>query len=156
MCKKMLSHWEEKDHWLGRTTSWPTKKEFWDGQRWMELQWFWDPNQTWVLPRRGVNCKAIISADILSGCAKDDNDVSQVNCPECLETFPFKIRTASGSPLNLALIGHWDAWQLFRTSYRSCGSIEISIANMYKRDRVYVLCLARPFPMMYLRLLIHS
>ena len=93
-------------------------------------------------PTRCVNCKAIISADILSGCAKDDNDVSQVNCPECLETFPFKIRTASGSPLNLALIGHWDAWQPFRTSYRSCGSIEISIANMYKRDRVYVLCLA--------------
>ena len=26
MCKKMLWHWEEKDHWLGRTTSWPTKK----------------------------------------------------------------------------------------------------------------------------------
>ena len=71
----------------------------------MELQWFWDPNQTWVLPTCYVNCKAIISADILSGCAKDDNDVSQVNCLECLETFPFEIRTASGSPLNLALIG---------------------------------------------------
>ena len=104
----------------------------------MELQWFWDPNQTWVLPTRCVNCKAIISADILSGCAKDDNDVSQVNCPECLETFPFKIRTARGSSLNLALIGHWDTWQPFRTSYRSCGSIEISIANMYKRDRAHV------------------
>lgn len=137
MCKKMLSHWEEKDHWLGGTTSWPTKKEFWDGQRWVDLQWFWDPNQTWILSTC-VTCKTIISADILSGCAKDDNDVSQVNCPECFETFPFEIRTASGSPLNLALIGHWDAWQPFRTSYRGCGSIEICVANMYKRDRAHV------------------
>ena len=99
--KKMLSHWEEKDHWLGRTTSWPMTKEFWDGQRWVDLQWFWDPKQTWILPTRCVNCKAIISAYILSGCAKDDSGIS-----ECFETFPFKIRTASGSPLNLALIGH--------------------------------------------------
>ena len=81
-------------------------KEFWDGQRWVDLQWFWDPKQTWILPTRCVNCKAIISAYILSGCAKDDSGISQLNCPECFETFPFKIRTASGSPLNLALIGH--------------------------------------------------
>ena len=41
MCQKMLSHWNEKEHWHGREESWPLKQEFWDGQRWMELQWFW-------------------------------------------------------------------------------------------------------------------
>lgn len=40
MCRKMLSHWKEKEHWLGRSSSWPLKKEFWDGQRWVDLQWF--------------------------------------------------------------------------------------------------------------------
>lgn len=61
-----------------------------------------------------------------------------MSCPECFETFPTEIRTASGSPLNLALIGHWDAWQPFTTRLRSCSSIEISIANMYKKDRSHV------------------
>ena len=107
-------------------------------QRFVDLQWFWDPSKTWILPTRCVNYKAIISAEILSGCAKDDSGLSEVNCPECFETFYFKIQKAGGSPLNLALIGHWDAWQPFRTSFRSCGSIEISIANMYKKDRAHV------------------
>ena len=31
MCKKMLSHWQGKDHWLGRTLSWAVKNEIWDG-----------------------------------------------------------------------------------------------------------------------------
>ena len=138
MCKQMLSHWEEREHWLGRTSSWPVKKEIWDGQRWVDLQWFWDPNQTWIVPTRCVNCKAIISAEILLGYPKDDSNICEVSCPECFETFPTEIRTASGSPLNLALIGHWDAWQPFTTRLRSCGSIEISIANMYKKDRSHV------------------
>ena len=95
-------------------------------------------NQTWTLPTRCVNCKTIFPSEILSGCAKDDGDISQVNCPECLETFPFKIRTASGSLLNLALIDHRDAWQPSRKSLRNFGSIEISIANMYKKDHAHV------------------
>ena len=49
-----------------------------------------------------------------------------------------KTTTGTGSPLNLAFIGHWDAWQPFRTRLRSCGSIEISITNMYKEDRAHV------------------
>ena len=137
MCKKMLSHWQEKDHWLGRTLSWPVKNEIWDGQRWVDLEWFWNPNNTWCLPTTCVNCKAVISTETLHSCSKDENGMSLVNCPECFETFLFKIKTTCGSPLNLALIGHWDAWQPFQTSFRSCGSIEISIANMYKADRAH-------------------
>ena len=40
--------------------------------------------------------------------------------------------------MNLALIGHWDNLQPFGTSYRGCGSIEVSIANMTKNDRNHV------------------
>ena len=45
---------------------------------------------------------------------------------------------ARRSPLNLALIAHWDGWQPFGTSFRGCGSFEVSIANMTKRDRCHV------------------
>ena len=36
--EKMLSHWKERDHWLGKCESWPLKRELWDGQRWVDLQ----------------------------------------------------------------------------------------------------------------------
>lgn len=39
--EKMLSHWKERDHWLGKNESWPLKRELWDGERWVDLQWFW-------------------------------------------------------------------------------------------------------------------
>ena len=55
-----------------------------------------------------------------------------------IHVFPFEIKTAHGSPLNLALLGHFDGWQPFSTSYRSCASIEVSIANMSKEDRSHV------------------
>ena len=72
MCRKTLSHWREKDHWLGRTSNWPLKKEFCDGQRWVDLQWFWDPNQKWLILTLCKNCKAVISIQTLAKCEKDD------------------------------------------------------------------------------------
>ena len=45
---------------------------------------------------------------------------------------------ARGSPLNLALIAHWDGWQPFGSSFRGCGSFEVSIANMTKTDMCHV------------------
>ena len=61
-----------------------------------------------------------------------------MECPNCFEIFEYCIRVSNGSPLNLALIGHWDRWQPFGTSYRGCGSLEVSIANMTKNDRNHV------------------
>lgn len=61
-----------------------------------------------------------------------------MECPECLEMYQHTIKFAYGSPLNLALIGHWDGWQPFGSSLRSCGSVEVSIANMKKEDRNHV------------------
>ena len=80
-------------------------------------------NQTWLLPTRCTNCKAVISAETIASCEKDESGVSYVECSECLETVPCEVKTANGFPLNLALIGHWDVWLPFKTGLRSCGSI---------------------------------
>lgn len=138
MCRKMLSHWDEREHWLKKTTSFPLKKEIWDAERWSQLQWFWDPNQVWTLPTRCVKCLAVISSDIINSSSKDDNGISLLECPECLHEYAHKAEVTRGSPLNLALIGHWDGWQPFSTSGKSCGSLEVSIGNMYKNDRSHV------------------
>lgn len=54
---------KEKDHWFHANTSedcgWEEKKELWDGKRFLQLSWFWDPDQKWTLPTfaqtKGVN-----------------------------------------------------------------------------------------------------
>lgn len=138
MCRKMLSHWYEREHWLKKNSSWPLKKEVWDGERWLKMQWFWDPDQLWTVPTRCVECLAVISSDIINSSPKDTDGLSMLTCPECLNRFSHKAEVTSGSPLNLALIGHWDGWQPFNTSGRSCGSLEVSIGNMNKNDRSHI------------------
>lgn len=140
LCEKMLSHWMEHDHWLGKTESWPLKREVWDGHRWVDLQWFWDPDKTWPLPSLCPSCGIPVSADHVSNSSPNGQaeGVKLVECPECLETYQHTMKFAKGNPLNLALIGHWDGWQLFGSSLRSCGSVEVSIANMKKEDRNHV------------------
>ena len=56
----------------------------------VDLQWFWNPNQTWLLPTRCANCKAVISAETIASCEKDQSGVSYVEYSECLETVPWK------------------------------------------------------------------
>ena len=140
LCEKMLSHWMEHDHWLGKTESWPLKREVWDGHRWVDLQWFWDPDKTWPLPSLCPSCGIPVSADHVSNSSPNGQaeGVKLVECPECLETYQHTMKFANGNPLNLALIGHWDGWQPFGSSLRSCGSVEVSIANMKKEDRNHV------------------
>lgn len=133
--EKMLSHWSERHHWLGKSESWPLKNELWDGQRWVDLQWFWDPEKMWLLPSLCPFCGVPISADHLSNSPSGPTEgVKMVDCPECLGMYHHKSKFARGSPLNLALIGHWDGWQPFNSSLRSCGSIEVSIGNMKKQE----------------------
>ncbi|CAB3980658.1 Hypothetical predicted protein [Paramuricea clavata] len=66
MCRKMLSHCNERAHWLGRTESYDDKSELWHGERWVELQWFWDPNTIWVLPTLCPLCDIPVSGDHLT------------------------------------------------------------------------------------------
>ena len=139
LCERMLSHWKERSHWLGKTESWSLKREIWDGQRWVDLQWFWDPDKTWLLPSLCPSCGIPISADHLRNSPNGPTEgVKLMECPECLEIFQHRMKFTNGNPLNLALIGHWDGWQPFGSSLRSCGSVEVSIANMKKEDRNHV------------------
>ena len=136
MCKKMLAHWCERNHWLNRDTAFPVKKELWDGQRWCDLQWFWDPKTEWMLPTTCPNCKKVIPVEhIKNSEVQEDNGSMRVECDNCMEEFLHIPKFAKSSPLNIALVAHWDGWQSVSSNQRGSGSIEVSIANMLKKDR---------------------
>ena len=114
----MTAHWNQKDHWLGVKGGWHSKCEIWDGQRFGELSWFWDPNARWVLPCYCPSCNVVIS---LSNRSLQTTNV-EVECSVCHSVFNHKPTFTNGDPRNIALIGHWDGWQPFATSGRhSCG-----------------------------------
>ncbi len=79
-----------------------------------------------------------MSAEHLTNSQDCPDGSKEVECQCCFEVFNHFIKTTHGSPLNLALIGHWDGWQPFGTSYKGCGSFEVSIGNMTKNDRNHV------------------
>jgi len=138
LCEKMLAPWIEKDHWL-ENSDYHLKKEIWDGKRWHELQWFWDPDSVWALPTRCLHCGIPIKSDHIVNSPDNGNPHCKiVECPACFEPFEHSVEMAKGSPLNIALIGHFDGWQPFGSSYRGSGSFEIAIANLKKSERCKV------------------
>jgi hypothetical protein len=112
MCKKMSAHWEEKDHWLPEEMKegwgWHLKKELWDGTRFADLSYFWNPNATWILPVRCQfeGCINILSAkQIMESPVKDDGITRNMTCQDCgshFDHFPIEVR---GDPRNLAYCG---------------------------------------------------
>lgn len=52
MCRKMLARWVNRDNWMTDTRSNFLLKEVWDGSRFNELSWFWNPESEWMLPCR--------------------------------------------------------------------------------------------------------
>jgi len=59
----MTVHWQQKDNWLNGQNNGEHMNEIWNGSRFYELSWFWDPTQQWLLPTRCICCKVVISAD---------------------------------------------------------------------------------------------
>lgn len=137
MCQKMQAHWKEKDHWL-TSDPWPIKKEIWDGDRFRELSWFWNPEEQWLLPARCPKscCCGVVSSDHIEEAVHESNSkgIVELECPDCFTTFCHTPKYAAGDPRNLAYIGHWDGWSPFRSSHKS-GAIEVTIANMLKQER---------------------
>ena len=136
----MLSHWFEKDHWLEpeNQDSWgfETKKEVWDGKRFAELQWFWNPDEQWQLPAKCESCGGVISVQDIETSPDGGDGQKLVTCPSCTATFAHTIQRVHGDPRNLAYIVHWDGFQPFDDKYNhGSGAIEVQIANMYKGDR---------------------
>lgn len=98
--------------------------EFWHGQRFKELSWFWDPDSEWLLPCRCHTCHATIGqADILAaiGHGQSDCELVHVVCNDCGMDNEVKPKYTNGDPRNIALIGHWDGWLPFKTAAHSCG-----------------------------------
>ena len=46
-----------------RPGGWMPRKEIWDGKRFAELLWFWDPDEEWLLPVRCPHCRSVISVN---------------------------------------------------------------------------------------------
>ena len=118
-CRRMAAHWVEMEHWLESmaTDEDRLKKEVWDGARFKELSWFWDPSCEWVLPARCPSCKLYVGAEVLKdACSHDNATHVTIECPECNFEFIHHIITTFGDPRNIALIGHWDGWQPFSSS----------------------------------------
>ena len=122
-CEKMTAHWQQKGHWLHRSSSSvQSYNEIWDGQRFHELRWFWNPQERWLLPVRCPLCTEIISADTLALITTEQNGSLGIDCTYCYRRFSYCPKYAYGGPRNIALIGHWDGWQPFSTSAKhSCG-----------------------------------
>lgn len=57
----MTAHWRQKERWLNKLgEQWP-KSEIWDGSRFAELSWYWDPDSEWLLPVRCPTCCSVVS-----------------------------------------------------------------------------------------------
>lgn len=140
MCEKMLSHWTDRETWLGDDIDHDLRNEIWHGKRWSELKWFWNPNCEWPLPTCCMHCGIPIPAEELinSPSKHRADEIKIVECPVCFESFEHTIKMAKGSPLNIALIAHFDGWQPFGTSYRGSGSFEVTVANLKKAERNHV------------------
>lgn len=133
-CKKITAHWNQRDHWLNRDFELDIRKELWDGDRFAELSWFWDPSSSWILPASCPFCKTVVSSETIRhtlACLNIDQQHADglqitLECLECHTKFSDTVKTTTGDPRNIVLIGHWDGWQPFSTSSKhSCGKYNI-------------------------------
>ena len=70
-------------HWVNSGTG-PNfeLKEVWNGSRFNELKWFWDPGEEWALPYKcKFYCKVISVEEIKAFPEKDG--VYTIQCEEC-------------------------------------------------------------------------
>jgi len=138
--KKLLAHWEEKEHWLKRETAWENKNEIWDGDRFRELAWFWDPDASWLLPAvcPDPTCVGVVTAETIESTVNIPGflELKRLECPLCYNMFTHEVQYVNGDPRNLAYIGHWDGWSPYKHGNHSCGAIEITVANMGKNERM--------------------
>ena len=63
MCEKMLAHWVNREAWIGGIGPNFELCEVWDGSRFNELSWFWNPDKEWVLPYRCHCCGNVITVE---------------------------------------------------------------------------------------------
>lgn len=94
-CQQMMAYWQKKDHWLHQhSEDTHTFNEIWDGQRFCELKWFWDPQEKWLLPVRCPHSTEVISTEviksIMGGRGERETEITStvlIKCPECYTLF---------------------------------------------------------------------
>ena len=139
-CNKMTQHWKHKENWLCGTRDNIIYKEFWDGERFAELKWFWDPEKEWMLPAYCTTCNEVVNTDFIKAAQRMQSAADEgsstctsqlqliIDCPHCYSQFNHSPRFTKGDPRNIALLGHWDGFQPFSTSPRhSCGEFDNGI-----------------------------
>lgn len=58
---------------------WLPRKEIWDGNRFSELSWFWNPEKEWLLPVKCPQCSSVITvAEISTQLAIESHMNNQV------------------------------------------------------------------------------
>jgi len=137
MCSKMLAHWVNRDDWINRAGSNSVLKEVWDGMRFSELAWFWNPDAEWMLPCRCKCCGNVISEKEIRASAPERDGVYTVQCEECGTKENYQAQFVRGEPRNIALIGHWDGWQPFGApGQHSCGKFlfKLTVCMYCTRD----------------------
>lgn len=112
MCRNMTAHWRENSHWLPAETKegwgWSVQKEFWDGTRFSQLSYFWDPEIEWTLPVKCPEngCGTVISPDDVLLAPKigngPDDIIRLVECPSCQNIFEHIPEKTRGDPRNIA------------------------------------------------------
>ena len=111
MCNKMTAHWSQRDHWLPDEMKdgwgWPVKHEIWDGTRFANLAYFWDPNAVWTLPVRCTypGCNAVISAQEIINSPEAGGGLKRVKCSTCGTTVNHSPREARVDPRNITYCG---------------------------------------------------
>ena len=142
MCEKMLGHWRQKEKWLGKEgPSFPIE-EIWDGARFKDIGWFWDPNSTWLVPQVCVFCTKYISFD------KEVTFGSVIFCPYCDTKQKVNSTVVRGDPRNIGIIGHFDGWQpgFGKTGSYSSGTIYYCSSSL----RRHLYCLNKNFSFSFL------
>jgi len=108
MCEKMASHWKQRDHWMHDSNEHThVKNEVWDGSRFAELSWFWNPEEEWLLPARCVSegCNNIISATNIINIPNQPDGRKELYCDQCCTHFLHQPKHVTGDPRNIAYIG---------------------------------------------------
>ena len=106
MCAKMTAHWSGKEHWLnGSVHGWEIKKEVWDGARFSEFSWFWNPDESWCLPARCIKQGSKKSSEeVLQAPAQRDGRRELLYCGGCCTRFLYQPVYVTGDPRNIAYI----------------------------------------------------
>ena len=133
-CDRLMAHWNDRDQWFGKSADYdhPGVTELWHGSRFRELSWFWNPNETYILPDWCLFCREIIPASMIQEASTNGEAIT---CYSCTNMFEPIVREVAGDPHNQVIIIHEDGWNSFSTSQSTMAAITITRGCMSKSGR---------------------